>query len=87
MSLWIQRSLENCTIRPLTKIRMANGIKVTSEHEDLEGIRRRVMDGLSQMWEEEKRFYNPHIHYMDMSPAMYQLKQDMLHMHGVKEVK
>ena len=45
------------------------------------------MDGLSQMWEEEKRFYNPHIHYMDMSPAMYQLKQDMLHMHGVKEVK
>lgn len=84
---WKKMKFENCTIRPLTKIRMANGIKVTSEHEDLEGIRRRVMDGLSQMWEEEKRFYNPHIHYMDMSPAMYQLKQDMLHMHGVKEVK
>jgi nicotinate phosphoribosyltransferase len=66
---------------------MAKGIKITSGPEDLETVRRRVTDGLSNMWEEEKRFYNPHIHYMDMSPEMYQLKQNMLHMHGVKEVK
>ena len=84
---WKKMKFENCTIRPLTKLRMAKGIKITSGPEDLETVRRRVTDGLSNMWEEEKRFYNPHIHYMDMSPEMYQLKQNMLHMHGVKEVK
>ena len=42
-------------------------------------VRETVNRGLSEMWEEEKRFYNPHKHYMDMSPKMYELKQEMLH--------
>lgn len=82
---WKKMAFENCTIRPLTKLKMANGIKVTSSPEDLETIRKRVVEGLSHMWEEEKRFYNPHVHYMDMSPEMYQLKQDMLNEHSLRK--
>ena len=29
--------------------------------------------------EEEQRFENPHEHYLDMSPAYYEMKMDMLH--------
>ena len=32
-----------------------------------------------EIWEEEQRFENPHTHYVDMSPAMYELKMSMLH--------
>ena len=32
----------------------------------------------SQVWEEEQRFENPHVHYVDMSPRMYELKMSML---------
>lgn len=82
---WKEMKFENCTIRPLTKLKMANGIKVTSSPEDLGTIRKRVVEGLSHTWEEEKRFYNPHVHYMDMSPEMYQLKQDMLNEHSLRK--
>jgi len=31
-----------------------------------------------EIWEEEQRFENPHTHYMDMTPAMYEVKMSML---------
>lgn len=33
----------------------------------------------TEVWEEEQRFENPHEHYLDMSPAYYEMKMDMLH--------
>ncbi|OPZ68178.1 MAG: hypothetical protein BWY81_00962 [Firmicutes bacterium ADurb.Bin467] len=37
---------------------------------------RRQLEG--QVWEEEQRFENPHEHYLDMSPKLYELKMGML---------
>ena len=31
-----------------------------------------------EIWEEEQRFENPHKHYLDMSPAYYAMKMQML---------
>lgn len=31
-----------------------------------------------EIWEEEQRFENPHTHYLDMTPAMYEVKMSML---------
>ena len=31
-----------------------------------------------EIWEEEQRFENPHRHYLDMTPAYYELKMDLL---------
>ena len=41
----------------------------------------------NEVWEEEKRFENPHLHYLDMSPALYKLKVDLLNEHGSKVVE
>ena len=39
-----------------------------------------------QVWEEEQRIQNPHVHYVDMSPRLYELKMNMLHSsHAGKE--
>ena len=35
-----------------------------------------------EIWEEEKRFENPHRHYLDMSPELYKLKPDLLYEHS-----
>ena len=47
--------------------------------ESLDDIRAYVERQLSdEVWEEEQRFENPHGHYLDMSPAYYELKMNML---------
>ena len=43
-------------------------------------IRQYVKDQLeNEIWEEEQRFENAHTHYLDMSPAMFELKMSLLH--------
>ena len=32
----------------------------------------------SEIWAEEQRFENPHKHYLDMSPAYYEGKMELL---------
>jgi len=83
---WKKLKFENCTVYPLMKDRIRNG-KISRGIDNIKEVRREVEIGLMDMWDEEKRFQNPHKHYMDMSPKMYQLKQSMLNAHGVKEIK
>lgn len=75
---------ENCTAYPLMKDRVIGG-NVSRPVDDVRAARRETEIGLSEMWEEEKRFHNPHEHYMDMSPKMYELKRDMLDAHCEKK--
>ena len=32
----------------------------------------------TEVWSEEQRFENPHIHYLDMSPKYYKMKMELL---------
>ena len=49
----------------------------------LEEIRSYVKRQLGEeIWEEEQRFNNPHVHYMDMTPDYYDLKMSLLHEKG-----
>ena len=41
----------------------------------IDEIKKYVQDQLTDnIWEEEQRFENPHNHYLDMSPAYYDMK-------------
>ena len=35
-----------------------------------------------EIWAEEQRFINPHVHYMDMTPDYYEMKMSLLHEKG-----
>ena len=49
------------------------------EPEPLQQIAQRLKDQLEgEIWKEEQRFSNPHQHYLDMSPAYYEMKMDLL---------
>lgn len=76
---WKNRCFENCTAVKLQQQVVKDGKRVAGKA-TLESIRKFVEQQLTnEIWEEEQRFENPHVHYLDMSLAYYQMKMDMLH--------
>ncbi len=72
------RYFKNCTCKKLLIKVMENG-RTIGERKTIAKIREYVEKQLAdEVWAEEQRFENPHIHYMDMSPALYELKMEML---------
>lgn len=75
---WKLRYFENCTAKPLMRQVVSAG-KVIEPKRSLQEIADYVRDQLSnEIWEEEQRFENPHIHYLNMSPDYYEMKMDLL---------
>lgn len=85
---WKELYLENCTAKKLQTQVIREGQRCY-DTEELSVIAQRVRRQLQEeIWEEEQRFSNPHGHYLDMSPAYYEMKMRMLgdkqHTGGVK---
>lgn len=75
---WKKRYFEGCTVKPLLHVVMKDG-KRTQPSPTLNEIRDYVRYQLqNEIWPEEQRFENPHHHFLDMSPAYYQMKMDLL---------
>lgn len=75
---WKSRYFENCTAVKLQQQVVKGGKRIVPKA-SLDSIREFVEQQLSkEVWEEEQRFENPHVHYLDMSLAYYQMKMDML---------
>ncbi len=76
---WKNRFFENVTAKNLRKVYIKDGKRV-QELPSLNEIREYVKKQLAdEIWEEEQRFENPHIHYLDMTPSYYDLKMSLLH--------
>ena len=71
---WKNRFFENCTAKELQQPVIRGGKRV-NDPVSLQEIKDFVKD---EIWEEEQRFENPHKHYLDMSPAFYELKMELL---------
>ncbi|MDE7016194.1 MAG: nicotinate phosphoribosyltransferase [Lachnospiraceae bacterium] len=79
LKYWKNRSFVNCTFKPLQKQIFRNG-ELVYDLPPLEEIKAYVRAQLTnEIWEEEQRFENSHTHYLDMSPAMFELKMGLLH--------
>ena len=75
---WKEIYLVDCTARELLHPVIRSGRRV-SPTRDLKEIRDYVDRQLrEEIWQEEQRFENPHVHHMDMSPAYYEFKMDLL---------
>ena len=75
---WKSLVFEHCTARKLQEMVVRGGQRVFPP-EDIQDIAARVKRQMrTEIWEEEQRFENPHEHYLDMSPAYYQMKMEML---------
>ncbi|MCD8326519.1 MAG: nicotinate phosphoribosyltransferase [Lachnospiraceae bacterium] len=76
---WKNRCFVDCTFKPLQQQIFKDG-ELIYDLPSLEEIRKYVRSQLDhEIWQEEQRFENAHIHYLDMSPAMFELKMGLLH--------
>ena len=75
---WKKYTYKNCTAKLMQKPMVLNG-KRTFEPEEVSEIAERVKYQLKhEIWAEEQRFENPHLHFLDMSPEYYEMKIHML---------
>lgn len=75
---WRIRYFEDCTAVRLQN-KVIEGGKRAGRQYTLEEIRDYVNRQLAdEVWEEEQRFENPHRHYLDMTPAYYEMKMQLL---------
>lgn len=82
---WKELYFENCTFKNMQELIIKDGKQIVKSP-TLKEIRAYVQDQLThEIWEEEKRFENPHSHYLDMSPEYYHMKMDLLNRIGRKK--
>ena len=75
---WKKMKFENFTAKKLQQVIFKDG-ELVYTIPSLEEIRNYVQKQLKeQVWIEEQRFENPHIHYVDLSLKLYELKEKML---------
>lgn len=64
--------------RPLQHLYIKDGEQVRQQP-PLSEIRQYVTEQLrNEIWDEEQRFENPHIHFLDMTPKYFSMKQHLL---------
>lgn len=76
---WRQRTFDHCTCKELQVPIFKDG-RLLYELPSLDQIREYVRNQMEEeMWTEEQRFENPHVHYLDMTPNYYDMKMELLY--------
>lgn len=74
---WKKRTLSGFEARPLLK-RIFDKGKCVYRSPDLRSIQRYCKEQIGSLWDEVKRFENPHIYYVDLSADLWRMKQDLI---------
>ena len=72
-----RKRLQNFTARKLQKQIFKNG-KSIYQSPGVHEIQARCKEQLETIWDEVKRFENPHAYYVDLSQNLYDVKQELL---------
>ncbi|MBR0443493.1 MAG: nicotinate phosphoribosyltransferase [Clostridia bacterium] len=78
---WKRKLLADFVAKPLHALIFKDG-KQVYELPTIEEIRARCMADLDSMWDEVRRFNNPHNYYVDLSQKLWDVKHDMLQARG-----
>ncbi len=79
---WKRKVLENFTATELLVPVFRNG-ELVYDLPKLSEIRAHCAAEINGMWDEVRRFSNPHNYYVDLSPALWNIKHQMLESRGV----
>jgi len=80
VATWKRKTFENYTATELLVPIFKNG-ELVYDIPSLADVRAHCAKEIEGMWEEVRRFTNPHNYYVDLSEKLWQLKQDMLSSH------
>ena len=79
---WKRKTLENFKAEELLKPIFKSG-ELVYELPTLTEIRQHCKEEIEGMWDEVRRFSNPHNYYVDLSQKLWNIKNDMLKAKGV----
>ncbi len=74
---WKKKYFSNFTARSILEPIFMQG-ELVYKVPNIEEVRSYCADQMSHLWEEVKRFENPHRYYVDLSPKLWKIKNDML---------
>ncbi len=74
---WKTKTLTNYTVKPLLVPIFKDG-ELVYEEPSLEEIRESCLGQISNLWDEVKRFENPHTYYVDLSKKLWDVKYGLL---------
>lgn len=75
--IWKRQVLENFTAKPLLE-KIFDGGKYVGKEKTLEEIRKYCEEQVDTLWDEVKRFENPHEYYVDLSQKLWFEKNALL---------
>lgn len=78
---WKRKKLTNFHVRKLMVQLFEKG-KCVYESPDVHEIKRYCAEQVDLLWEEVKRFENPHKYYVDLSPKLWKMKEELLEQHS-----
>lgn len=81
---WKRKTLTNYTATELQKQIYKNG-ELVYNLPDIKEIREHCMQEIDGMWDEVKRFNNPHNYYVDLSQKLWDIKHSMIAEHRNKK--
>ena len=76
---WKRKTVRNYTAREMMVPVFQNGTLVY-KLPDLQDIQAYCKEQVSLLWDEVRRFDNPHTYYVDLSDELWNIKEDLLHM-------
>jgi len=74
---WKRKTYTNFVAKPLQVQIFRNG-ELVYQQPELEEIQKYCMEQVDQLWDEVKRFENPHTYYVDLSQRLWDIKQSLL---------
>ena len=78
---WKTKTVYNFTARQLL-VPIFKGGEPVYQCPDLQQVRKYCLEQVDTLWDEVKRFDNPHTYYVDLSQKLWDIKNDLLRHHG-----
>ena len=74
---WKRKTYTNYTVKPLQVQVFQNG-ELVYQQPSLQEIQTYCMEQVDSLWDEVKRFENPHNYYVDLSQKLWDIRQELL---------
>lgn len=80
---WKRKKVGNFTAKKLL-VKIFDHGKCVYSSPDVHQIKAYCAEQIDKLWEEVKRFENPHRYYVDLSPSLWDLKESLLEKYSVR---
>ena len=77
-AVWKKKTLTDFKAKELM-VRIFDKGELVYDIPTLEEVRSYSLEQVGLLWDEVKRFHNPHSYYVDLSQKLWEIKQDMIH--------